>query len=47
MSSAAGTTHAVVDVLREQGVKAGLLRLRSFRPFPTAEVVAALRGVAP
>ncbi|MHB1134295.1 MAG: pyruvate ferredoxin oxidoreductase [Chloroflexota bacterium] len=45
MSSAAGTTRAVVDVMREQGIKAGLLRIRSFRPFPTEEVVQALRGV--
>ncbi|MCL5108279.1 MAG: pyruvate ferredoxin oxidoreductase [Chloroflexi bacterium] len=45
MSSAAGTTRTVVDVLRDQGVKAGVLRIRSFRPFPKDEVVQALRGV--
>jgi pyruvate ferredoxin oxidoreductase alpha subunit len=32
----------VVDELRAQGVKAGLLRLRTFRPFPAAEIVRAL-----
>ncbi|MHB1415027.1 MAG: transketolase C-terminal domain-containing protein [Chloroflexota bacterium] len=44
MSSAAGTTHTVVDALRDEGQKVGLLRIRSYRPFPTAEVVAALKG---
>lgn len=34
MSSAAGTTKFVVDTLREQGKKAGLLKIRLFRPFP-------------
>jgi len=32
VGSAAGTTKTVVDELRAEGVKAGLLRLRSFRP---------------
>lgn len=45
MSGAAGTTRVVVDSLRDEGLKVGLLRLRSYRPFPTAEVVAALQGV--
>ncbi len=38
MNSTAGTTKFVVDKLREQGVKAGLLKLRVFRPFPVEEI---------
>ncbi len=34
----------VADVLREQGVKAGVLGLRVFRPFPADALVEALRG---
>lgn len=44
MGSAAGTTKDAVDELREQGIKAGLLKLRVFRPFPADEIVAALKG---
>ena len=42
MNSTAGTTKYVVDNLREKGVKAGLLKIRMFRPFPTEEVAKAL-----
>ena len=42
MNSTAGTTKFVVDKLREQGVKAGLLKLRVFRPFPVEEISKAL-----
>ena len=42
MNSTAGTTKAVVDRLREQGVKAGLLKVRMFRPFPAEEIAEAL-----
>ena len=45
MSSAAGTTRVVVDALRDEGIKAGLLRIRCYRPFPTEDIVRALRGV--
>ncbi len=38
MNSTAGTTKYVVDKLREQGIKAGLLKIRVFRPFPVDEV---------
>ncbi|MGN0152144.1 MAG: pyruvate ferredoxin oxidoreductase [Wujia sp.] len=44
MGSAAGTTKDAVDHLREQGVKAGLLKIRVFRPFPGEEIAAALKG---
>lgn len=42
MNSTAGTTKYVVDVLREKGVKAGLLKLRMYRPFPVEEIAKAL-----
>ena len=42
MNSTAGTTKFVVDNLREKGIKAGLLKLRVFRPFPVEEIAKAL-----
>ena len=42
MNSTAGTTKAGVDKLREQGLKAGLLKVRMFRPFPVDEIATAL-----
>ncbi len=45
MGSTAGTTKAVVDRLREEGIKAGLLKLRVFRPFPADELRKTLKGV--
>ncbi len=38
MGSTAGTAKVVVDQLREKGIKAGLLKLRVFRPFPYREL---------
>lgn len=40
--STAGTTRDVVRELREKGRKVGCVKLRSFRPFPSAEIVRAL-----
>ena len=37
VGSTAGATRMVVDKLRSQGVKAGMIRVRLFRPFPHAE----------
>ena len=45
MNSTAGTTKYVVDELRNKGIKAGLLKLRMFRPFPTEEISKALSHV--
>ena len=45
VGSAAGTVKDVVDELRSEGVKAGMLRLRTFRPFPAEEVRKALENV--
>ncbi|MBR1802366.1 MAG: pyruvate ferredoxin oxidoreductase [Clostridia bacterium] len=42
MNSTAGTTKVVVDKLREQGVKAGMVKIRVFRPFPAEELAEAL-----
>lgn len=46
LSSAAGTARYVVDSLRKKGVKAGLLKLRVFRPFPAEELAEALKNVS-
>ncbi len=45
IGSTAGTAKAVVDRLRENGVKAGLVKVRVFRPFPAEELARALVGV--
>lgn len=42
MNSTAGTAKTVVDELRANGVKAGLLKVRMFRPFPAEEIAEAL-----
>jgi len=39
------TSREVIDELREQGVKVGLLKVRLFRPFPATAVRQALAGV--
>lgn len=45
VGSTAGTVKTVVDELRAEGIKAGLLRIRAFRPFPTEGIVNALAKV--
>ena len=44
MNSTAGTTKFVVDKLREKGIKAGLIKVRMFRPFPAEEIAEALKN---
>ncbi len=44
MGSTAGTAKAAIDELRDQGVKAGLVKLRVFRPFPAQELAQALQN---
>ena len=39
IGSTAGTVKTVVDELREKGVKAGLLRIRVFRPLPVQDII--------
>ena len=49
MGSCAGTAKAAVDELRRDGVKAGLVKIRVFRPFPgeeLAKVLASCKAVA-
>jgi pyruvate ferredoxin oxidoreductase alpha subunit len=43
VNSTAGTSKVVVDQLREEGLKVGLLKPRVFRPFPAKELADALR----
>lgn len=45
IGSAAGTAKDAVDKLRENGVKAGLVKIRLFRPFPGDEIAKALENV--
>jgi len=45
MGSIASTAKDVVDSLRERGRKVGLLRIRTFRPFPAEEVRKALSSM--
>lgn len=42
MNSTAGTTKTVVDELRKKGIKAGMVKVRVFRPFPAEEIAEAL-----
>lgn len=42
MNSTAGTAKATADKLRKQGIKAGVLKVRVFRPFPAEEIAKAL-----
>lgn len=42
MGSAAGTAKVAVDEARAKGIKAGLLKLRVFRPFPEEQITNAL-----
>jgi pyruvate ferredoxin oxidoreductase alpha subunit len=44
MNSTAGNTKSVVDKMRSEEKKVGLLKLRLFRPFPYSEIAEALKG---
>jgi pyruvate ferredoxin oxidoreductase alpha subunit len=46
MGSICGTVKDAVDEMRDAGKKVGLLKIRSFRPFPTKEVKRSLQGVS-
>jgi len=43
IGSVCGTTKDAIDALRKAGVKAGLLKIRVFRPFPAEEIAEALK----
>ena len=45
MNSTAGTAKYTIDRLREKGIKAGLLKVRVFRPFPGEEIAESLKNV--
>lgn len=45
LSSTAGTTRSVVDQLRSEGIKAGLIKPRLFRPFPAAEIIKTVKDL--
>jgi pyruvate/2-oxoacid:ferredoxin oxidoreductase alpha subunit len=45
MGSMCGSARAAIDALRDEGVAAGLAKLRLFRPLPVAALRAALAGV--
>lgn len=39
MGSACGTARCVIDELRKKGKKAGLIKIKCFRPFPSSEII--------
>ncbi|MCS7253113.1 MAG: pyruvate ferredoxin oxidoreductase [Armatimonadota bacterium] len=45
IGSAAGTVKAAIDVARSKGIKAGLLKIRMYRPFPWATIRKLLEGM--
>lgn len=44
MGSPTGTARVAVDLAREQGIKVGLLKIRTLRPFPVEKVIDAAKG---
>ena len=45
MGTLASESRVAAEVLREQGLKTGVVRVRSFRPFPAEELRALLEGM--
>lgn len=45
IGSTAGTIKQVINKLREKGIKAGLLKIRVFRPFPGKELAEVLKNI--
>jgi pyruvate ferredoxin oxidoreductase alpha subunit len=43
--AAYGNAKAAADLARERGIAAGVVRIRLYRPFPTADVLRAISGV--
>ena len=43
IGSAAGTAKEAIDQMRENGEKVGLVKIRSFRPFPAEQIGATLK----
>jgi pyruvate ferredoxin oxidoreductase alpha subunit len=44
IGSTAGTGRVAIDNARQKGLKAGLLKLRLFRPFPREDIISALKN---
>ncbi|MCR4672119.1 MAG: pyruvate ferredoxin oxidoreductase [Lachnospiraceae bacterium] len=44
IGSSAGTAKAAIDEMRSEGRKAGLVKIRVFRPFPAEDIAKALSG---
>ncbi len=44
LGSTCGTAKVVIDELRAQGKKVGLLKIRCFRPFPETEIAEAIKN---
>jgi pyruvate ferredoxin oxidoreductase alpha subunit len=42
MGSLCGTIREIVDDLRDEGEKVGMLKIRTYRPFPTDDIIKAL-----
>ena len=45
MGTICGTARTVIDRLRKEGKKVGMIKLRTFRPFPIQEIVSATKGL--
>ncbi len=45
IGSSAGTAKQAINELRASGKKVGLIKIRSFRPFPAEDIAEALKGV--
>ncbi|QNL43680.1 pyruvate ferredoxin oxidoreductase [Oscillibacter hominis] len=45
IGSSAGTGKAAIETLRSRGVRAGLVKIRAFRPFPAQAIAQALQNV--
>lgn len=45
IGSAAGTAKVVIDKMRAQGEKVGLIKIRMFRPFPGEELAEAMKNL--
>lgn len=45
LGSTAGTAKVAIDQLRSRGVKAGMLKLRIYRPFPESDIAEALKNM--
>ena len=44
LGATAGAVRVAIDEMRDRGVKAGMLKIRCFRPFPAADIVKHLKG---